>query len=194
MAKCCATFGEVGEKPMSRLGRFPVEFASPVKVALKDGTLTVEGPLGRLAQTIPPEVEVELAEGSLLVKRLNDSRRSRMMQGLMRSLAVSLVKGVSRGFEKVLEISGVGFRAEVKDEKLTLYLGFSKPVVYPLPKGVKVTVERQNRLTIRGADNQQVGQVAADIRGFKPPDVYKGKGIRYAGEVVRRKVGKAGVK
>ena len=194
MVKCCATFGEVGEKPMSRLGRLPVEFTSPVKVALKDGTLTVEGPLGRLAQTIPPEVEVELAEGSLLVKRLNDSRRSLMMQGLMRSLAASLVKGVSSGFEKVLEISGVGFRAEVKDEKLTLHLGFSKPVVYPLPKGVKVTVERQNRLTIRGADNQQVGQVAADIRGFKPPDVYKGKGIRYAGEVVRRKVGKAGVK
>jgi large subunit ribosomal protein L6 len=171
-----------------------VQFPSQVKVALKDDTLTVEGPLGSLVQTIPPEVEVELAEGSLLINRLNDSRRSRTMQGLVRSLAVNQVKGVTAGLEKVLEIVGVGYRAEVKDAKLTLYLGFSKPMVYPLPKGVEVTVERQTRLTIRGADKQQVGQVAADIRGLRPPDVYKGKGIRYANEVVRRKVGKAGVK
>lgn len=165
-----------------------------VKAHLEGLTLAVEGPLGKLLQDVPEELEVEMGDGSLLVKRAKESRRARAHQGLMRALAVSMVKGVTSGFEKVLEITGVGYRAEVKGNELVISLGFSHPIIFPLPSGIKVDVERNTRVAIKGIDKQLVGQVAADLRKFRKPDPYKGKGIKYLGEKLRRKVGKTGVK
>ncbi len=179
---------------MSRLGRIPIKLPQGVEVRVEVGTLSVVGPLGRMEQEIPPEVTLEMSDGSLLVNRASDNRRARMMQGLMRSLAANMVTGVSRGFERVLEIVGVGYRAELKGDKLVVSLGYAKPVEYGVPEGIKIEVERTNRIKVKGIDRQRVGQTAAQIRGLRKPEPYKGKGIKYVEERIRRKVGKAGVK
>lgn len=159
-----------------------------------EGNLVVEGPLGRLQQPLPPDVVVEPGDGSLRVKRRYEGRRARMMQGLIRSLTANMVTGVSKGFEKVLEIVGIGYRAEVKGDRLVLSLGYSHPIEYPIPEGIKIDVERATRITIRGIDKCLVGQTAAEIRSLRKPEPYKGKGIKYIDEKIRKKVGKAGVK
>jgi len=137
---------------------------------------------------------VELADGQLIVRRASDSRQAKALHGLTRSLLANLVHGVRAGFEKRLEIVGIGYRAQFQGRVLTLSLGFSHPVVYPIPDGIQVEVERQTQITIRGIDKGLVGQVAANIRAFRPPDPYKGKGVKYADEVIRKKLGKTGAK
>lgn len=165
-----------------------------VKATLAGQTLTVEGPLGKLLQKVPEDIELEMGDGSLLIKRARETRTARTQQGLMRALATNMVQGVNAGFEKVLEITGVGYRAEVKGRDLVISLGFSHPIVFPLPDGIKVEVERATRIAVKGIDRQLVGQVAADLRKLRKPDPYKGKGLKYVGEKLRRKVGKTGVK
>jgi large subunit ribosomal protein L6 len=162
-----------------------------VKVELKDGALHVEGPKGKLRQTVIDGVDLEIEDGTITVTRRGNSGPDRARHGLMRSLFANAVTGASRGFEKKLQIVGVGYRGEVQGRRLNLSLGYSHPVVFEVPEGISVEIDKQNAITISGADKQQVGQVAAEIRSLRPPDPYKGKGIRYANEVLRLKVGKA---
>lgn len=179
---------------MSRIGFKPIDLASGVKVSIAAQQVVVEGPKGKLCSSLPRGITAEIEEGkTLVVRRRNDGKRQRSLHGLTRSLLANAVHGVSSGFSKALEIHGVGFAAEVKGRKLELKLGYSHPVVFPLPQGIDVSVER-TQLTVRGCDRQQVGQVAADIRALRPPDVYKQKGIRYAGEHLMKKAGKTGAK
>ena len=176
---------------MSRVGKVPIPIPKDVKVKLTDSTLEVVGPGGRLTQQISPKIEVSIGSEQIEVRRPNDQRTSRSLHGLTRVLIANMVTGVTRGFEKVLEIQGIGYRAGLQGNTLRLNLGFSHPVLFQLPEGIKVEVERQTQIKVKGIDKQLVGSVAAKIRSFKPPDPYKGKGIRYAGEYVRLKVGKA---
>jgi large subunit ribosomal protein L6 len=176
---------------MSRVGRSPIQIPSGVKVELKNGALHVEGPKGKLSQTVLEGVDLEIADGSITVKRRGDSGPERAKHGLMRALFANAVAGTSQGFEKKLQIVGVGYRGEVQGQKVNLSLGYSHPVVFDVPEGIKVEIDKQNVITVSGADKQQVGQVAAELRSLRRPDAYKGKGIRYADEVLRLKVGKA---
>ncbi len=177
---------------MSRIGIQPVDLPDGVKATLDGSTLTVRGKGGELKQDIKSEISVEIAEGSITVKRANDTRQVRAFHGLFRSLVANMVQGVSVGFEKKLDIVGVGYRADVQGSVMNLALGYSHPIKYDLPKGIKATVDKQNSILIQGADKQMVGQVAADIRSMRPPEPYKGKGIKYSDEIIRRKAGKAG--
>ncbi len=162
-----------------------------VKVAIKEGEVTVTGPKGELHRRFSPDISITRQENALIVSRPSDSKRHRSLHGLTRSLLANMVEGVTRGFDKTLEIVGVGYRAEKTGDKLVFRLGFSHPVeVTPLP-GVSLSVEGANRIRVSGINKEMVGQMAAEIRAIRPPDVYKGKGIRYAGEVVRLKAGKA---
>lgn len=179
---------------MSRIGRKVISVPSGVKVRIEDGVFTAEGPKGKVSQTLAAGIGVEANDNELQVTRQDDERQSRALHGLMRALVANAVQGVSQGFTRSLDIVGVGFRAEVKGRDLHMALGYSHPVVYPLPKGIDVAVEKNTRLTVSGADRQQVGQVAAEIRGLRPPDPYKGKGVRYSDEKLKLKVGKAGGK
>jgi large subunit ribosomal protein L6 len=156
------------------------------------GEIRVKGPKGSLAQGIPLGISVEVAEGLLRFTREDDRKRTRALHGLSRALVANMVKGVTEGFSKLLDIEGVGYRAEVDGSRLRLALGFSHPVLLEIPKGLKVSVDRNVRIKIEGVDRQLVGQFSADVRAIRPPEPYKGKGIRYAAERVRRKVGKAG--
>lgn len=176
---------------MSRIGRLPISLPEGVKVAVEDGAICVEGPKGRLRTELPEGIEVKTEGNVLKVVRGNDERRVKALHGLARALVANMVAGVSRGFSRVLEINGVGYRAEVKGAELHLALGFSHPVVVSLPAGVTAAVERQTMITLHGADRQVLGEIAAKIRGLKPPEPYKGKGIKYQAEVIRRKAGKA---
>lgn len=176
---------------MSRIGKLPVPIPPEVKVTLSNGTIQVNGPKGQLERQLPSGVHVLIQDNQIVVQRPDDSRRASSIQGLTRTLLSNMVVGVSQGFEKKLEIVGVGYRAERKDKGLFLTLGYSHPIFYPLPPGIDVIVEKQVGLTVSGIDKELVGAVAAKIRSFKPPEPYKGKGIRYRGEHVRRKVGKA---
>lgn len=176
---------------MSRIGRIPIIIPSGVKVDLKGDVLYVEGPLGKLGQSIHLQVKVELQDGKISVKRLGDSFLEKGLHGLYQRLISNMISGVTKGYGKDLEIMGVGFRAKVEGKSLILQLGFTHPVKYPIPEGIKITVTDNTKINIKGADKQLVGQSAADIRGYFPPEPYKGKGIRYAGEYVRRKAGKA---
>ncbi len=176
---------------MSRVGKSPVPIPPEVKVSLSDGKVQVAGPKGQLERSLPQGVKVRIEDNQIVVERPDDSRQGRSIHGLTRTLLSNMVLGVSQGFEKKLEIVGVGYRAERKGEGLVLALGFSHPILYPLPPGIDVVVERQVSLTVRGIDKELVGAVAAKIRSLKPPEPYKGKGVRYVGERVRRKVGKA---
>lgn len=178
---------------MSRVGREPIEIPQGTKVTVSDGVVTAEGPKGKVSQSLLSEVEVALEEGVLQVKRTGETREHRARHGLTRALLANAVHGVSVGFKKELEIHGVGYRVELKGKALHLALGYSHPVVFPVPEGIEVQVdEKAGKIAVHGADKQQVGQVAANIRSLRKPEPYKGKGIKYADEIVRRKVGKAG--
>jgi len=168
----------------------PVAVPKEVKVAYDVSKIEVTGPRGRLLHALPEGITVSVEEGKILVQRPDDQRTSRSLQGLTRSLIANMVAGVTQGFEKKLEIVGVGFRADVEGKALKLTLGFSHPVPFPLPEGIRADVEKQTLISIKGIDKQQVGIIAAKLRSIKPPEPYKGKGIRYAGERIRKKVGK----
>ena len=178
---------------MSRVGKRPIPIPDGVKVDMADGAVRVKGPKGTLSERMPPRIEVAIEGGQVTLKRPDDRKQSRALHGLARALVANMVKGVTEQFKKELEIQGVGYRAEVQGGKVTLSVGFSHPVEAEIPKGLTVSVERNVLIRIEGPSNQQVGQFAADLRAVRPPEPYKGKGIRYADERVRRKVGKAGV-
>jgi large subunit ribosomal protein L6 len=177
---------------MSRIGKMPIPIPSGVKVNIEGESITVNGPKGELSRQIPTDMVVNLESDVLTVSRPSDSNKHRSYHGLTRSLLANMIEGVSKGFEKSLEIVGVGYRAEKTGEKLTIRIGYSHPVeVTPLP-GTTLSVEGNNKITVSGIDKEIVGEMAAEIRAIRRPDAYKGKGIRYAGEVVRLKPGKAG--
>lgn len=176
---------------MSRIGKQPIALPASVKVKVNGSQIDVEGPKGKLKRVVNPEVRIELKDGEVLVTRINDAPKTRAIHGLIRSLVANMVKGVNEGFEKKLQIVGVGYRAAVAGKKLNLTLGFSHPVEFDIPEGITVAVNNQTELTITGVDKALVGQTAANLRFLKKPEPYLGKGIRYADEVVRRKAGKA---
>lgn len=174
---------------MSRIGRKPVELPSDASVELDGSVAVVKGPKGTLRIPLPAGIRLEGQNGQVLIRRSDD--RHAALHGLGRSLVANAVHGVTQGFEKHLDIVGIGYRAEVKGKAIVLSLGFSHPVEFPLPDGISASVEKQTHLVLKGADKQQVGQVAAEIRGLRPPDPYKNKGVRYTGERLKKKVGKA---
>ena len=180
---------------MSRIGKRPVVVSKGVTAKLETGILKFKGPKGELSLDVSSgrydSIYTTIQEGNVHVVRKNDSREARMQQGLVRALVQNMQTGVSEGFTKTLEIVGVGYKADLKGQSLTLNLGYSHPIEYPLPVGISATVDKQTRVTITGADKMRVGEAAACIRRFRPPEPYKGKGIRNADEVIRRKVGKA---
>ena len=177
---------------MSRIGKLPVIIPDKVKVDIKDGTkVSVEGPLGKLYREFPDVVEIKKEDNKIVVSKKSDTRFGRAMWGTARALINNMVVGVSKGFEKKLEINGIGYRAELKGNTLRLMLGYSHPIDYEIPEGIKVQVDR-NIITVKGIDKEKVGQVAAIIRSFRKPDPYKAKGIKYVDEVIIRKAGKAG--
>jgi large subunit ribosomal protein L6 len=179
---------------MSRIGKRPIPVPDKVTVTIEGQTVTVKGPKGELSRTLPPEVEI-LREGeTILVNRRNESRPARQRHGLCRTLIANMVEGVSQGFIKKLEIQGVGYRAAVQGKILNLAMGYSHPVNIDPPEGISFLVEGTTNVTVSGIDKEVVGNTAAQIRAVRPPEPYKGKGIRYAGEIVRRKVGKTGGK
>ena len=161
-----------------------------VELSLEAGTIQVRGPKGTLSRSVHPEITVEVSDGVISVTRPSDHKRHRSLHGLTRSLIANMVTGVTEGFTRSLEIQGVGYRAETTGKGITLHLGFSHPVVYEIPEGIEIEVPTPTQVVIRGADKETVGQVAAEIRGIRPPEPYKGKGVRYSGEQVRRKAGK----
>lgn len=176
---------------MSRIGKKPIECLAGIAVRQEESLIKVNGPKGSLSMRLPPGIEIK-AEGSVItVNRLSDGRKERSHHGLVRTLLGNMVTGVSTGFEKGLEISGVGYRAEVKGGIVKLYLGYSKPVEYAIPQEIDIRVDKQVNIVVSGIDKQLVGRVAAEIRALRPPEPYKGKGIRYADEKIRRKVGKS---
>ncbi len=177
---------------MSRIGKQPVLIPPEVKVDWNPPKIRVQGPKGELSCEIKPGIELAIEDNLLRVKRNDDERQTRSLHGLYRSLIKNMVEGVTRGFEKRLEVMGVGYRAEIKGRELHMMLGFPLPVVYSIPEGVEVSSEK-GFITVRGIDKVKVGQAAAEIRSFRPPEPYKGKGIRYADEMIRRKAGKAAV-
>jgi large subunit ribosomal protein L6 len=169
---------------MSRIARVPVAVAKGVDVQVAAGTITVKGPLGTLTQPSSPRVTVTVADGHVSFAPADESREANAMSGTMRALVAGMVQGVSKGFEKRLALVGVGYRAQAQGDRLNLSLGFSHPVVHQMPAGVKCETPTQTEIVIKGADKQKVGQVAAEVRGYKPPEPYKGKGVRYVGENV----------
>lgn len=180
---------------MSRIGKKPVEIPRGVDLKVEGCRITVKGPKGELSWSHPDRVSVAMEEGKAVVSRLEDSKDGRSQHGLTRSLLQNMVTGVSEGYRRVLEITGVGYRAQVQGEKMVLSLGYSNPVEYTLPQGVKAEVDKkQVVITLTGVDKQVLGQAAADIKGIRPPDSYKGKGVRYQGEHIKLKAGKAAKK
>jgi large subunit ribosomal protein L6 len=176
---------------MSRIGNKAVEIPDKVKVNVdQEGSVSVEGPKGKLEWKLPRQIRASVQDNQVSVVREADSRNVKALHGLSRSLVYNMVQGVSEGFTKQLEIEGVGFKAAVQGSMLNLSLGFSHPVTFSIPKDIKITVADNTKITVQGVDKKLVGQVAADIRGFYPPEPYKGKGVRYAGEQIRRKEGK----
>jgi large subunit ribosomal protein L6 len=176
---------------MSRIGKKPITLPEKVKLNVSGtGSINVEGPKGKLSWTLPHAIKARVEGTSVIFDRENETRQVRALHGLSRSLVSNMVIGVSAGFVKELEIQGVGFKAAVQGDKLNLSLGFSHVILFPIPAGIKVTVTENTKVRVEGSDKQVVGQVAADIRAYYPPEPYKGKGVRYAGEQVRRKEGK----
>jgi len=176
---------------MSRIGKAPIPIPQGVEIKRAGSTVEVKGPKGALSHAIPEGISIQVEDGVIHVKRKGDAKRERSLHGLSRTLIANMVTGVTAGFEKGLEIVGIGYRAALQGRNLQLSLGYSHPVIYPIPEGIEVEVDKQNKITVKGIDKQQVGQVAAEIRSFRKPEPYKGKGIRYIGEQVRRKAGKA---
>ncbi len=179
---------------MSRVGKLPVPVPENVKVSIADRKVTVEGPRGTMSQEYSNLVEVTSEDGAILVKRVNDSKRARAFHGLYRNLIRNMVTGVTTGFSRTLLINGVGYRAELRDNTLVLNLGFSMPIEYPVPEGLTITTEGPNKFTVSGNSKQEVGKAASELRSLRPPEPYKGKGIKYEEERIVRKVGKAGIK
>ncbi len=179
---------------MSRIGNLPINIPDGVKVDLSDGRISVEGPKGKLEENVGADVTIKIDGGTVVVNRNDDSRRTKAYHGLYKRLIENMVTGVSTGFSKTLLINGVGYRVEQNGQNLIFSLGYSDPIEYPLDEELSVTIEGNNKLTISGADKQKVGQTCAEIRSLRPPEPYKGKGVRYEEEYVRRKIGKAGIK
>ena len=177
---------------MSRIGRLPITVPAGVEVKVTGQEVAVKGPKGELTHTVPSPIEVSLSEGTLTVVRPNDERESRSLHGLTRTLVSNMIVGVTEGYKKNLEIVGTGYRVQAKGSDLEFALGYSHPVAVKAPEGITLTVDGPTKLSVAGINKQQVGEVAATIRKLRKPDPYKGKGIRYAGEIIRRKVGKAG--
>ncbi|TFH64216.1 MAG: 50S ribosomal protein L6 [Gemmatimonadales bacterium] len=175
---------------MSRIGKMPVEVPKGVDVALEGRTFSAKGPKGTLSLEIHSEIEVKVEEALVVVRRPSDQPRHKALHGLVRSLVANMVTGVNEGFSKTLEIVGVGYRADPTERGLKILVGYSHPIDYPAPDGVTLVCPNQTTIVVSGADKQKVGQAAAEIRSFRPPEPYKGKGIRYQGEQVRRKAGK----
>jgi large subunit ribosomal protein L6 len=176
---------------MSRIGKKSIEIPDKVKMVVsEDGSIQVEGPKGKLGWVLPRQITIRVDGKRAVLNRDAETRSVKALHGLSRSLVNNMVVGVSKGFQRALEIQGVGFRAQVQGKNLNLSIGFSHPVVFPIPDGIKITVQENTKILIEGIDKQLVGQVAADIRSYYPPEPYKGKGIRYVGEQILRKEGK----
>lgn len=179
---------------MSRIGKLPVTIPQGVSVTVNETQVTVEGPKGTLTQSFVPLVEFAVEDGTCVVTRKNDSKKARSFHGLYRKLLDNMVVGVTQGFTRTLLITGVGYRAEAQADSIVLNLGYSMPIEYPVPEGLSITTEGPNKITISGISREKVGQAAAEIRSLRPPEPYKGKGVKYEDETVVRKVGKAGIK
>jgi large subunit ribosomal protein L6 len=180
---------------MSRIGKKPIPIPQGVKIQVEGSTVRAEGPKGKLMQPVPVGLQAKVDNGNLVIDRQGDDRRVRALHGLTRSLVANMVAGVKDGFERKLEIVGIGYRAQMQGKAIQLALGYSHPVVFPLPDGISAEIDKQVGITLRGADKALLGETAAKLRALRKPDPYKGKGIKYADEVIRRKVGKkAGAK
>jgi len=179
---------------VSRFGKVPIPIPSGVTVELAAGRVRVKGPKGQLEMTVHPKITVTKADTTLRVERPNDEKESKALHGLTHRLLTNMILGVTKGFTKALEIQGVGYRAQAQGNRVELALGFSHPVIYQVPEGIRVETPTPTSIVVNGIDKQKVGQVAAELRAYRPPEPYKGKGVRYVGEHVRRKVGKTGVK
>jgi large subunit ribosomal protein L6 len=177
---------------MSRIGKLPIPLTSEVKIAVKGDVVDIKGPKGSLSHAIPAGISVKNDDGNLVVSRKDESKQQRSLHGLVRSLLANAVEGVTKGFSKQLEIHGVGYRAQVKGSVVNFTLGYTHPIDFPIPDGIDIAVTG-NKIKVSGYDRQQVGQVSAEIRALRKPDVYKQKGIRYTGEKLRKKAGKSGV-
>ncbi len=179
---------------MSRVGKKPIPIPDKIKINYTDRLLTVEGAKGKLSRSIHPAVDLNIKDGVMNVSMLKEDRSSRALQGLTRSLVANMIIGVDRGFERALEINGIGYRAELSGKQIILHVGYSNPVAFDLPEGISAKVEKNNSIKLSGIDKQKVGLTAAAIRRIRPPEPYKGKGIKYAEEHIRRKAGKTGTK
>ncbi|MDY7006384.1 MAG: 50S ribosomal protein L6 [Cyanobacteriota bacterium] len=179
---------------MSRIGKLPIKIPNKVTITIDGQKVTVKGPKGELSRVISPEIAVEQQEDTIVVKPQTETRRARQQYGLCRTLVANMVEGVSKGYEKRLQIQGVGYRAQVQGKNLILNVGYSKPVEMPPPEGIQVAVENNTNVIVTGINKELVGNTAARIRAVRPPEVYKGKGIRYAGEMIKLKAGKSGKK
>ncbi len=177
---------------MSRIGKLPIPVPGAVKVAVEPGHVRVEGPKGKLERTLPAEITVKVSDGHIVCERPSDDYKHRALHGLVRSLVNNMVIGVNEGFTKHLELVGVGYRVAKQGDEITLSLGYSDPIKFKPPAGVTIDVQDQTKFSVSGIEKEAVGQVAADIRGLRPPEPYKGKGVMYRGERIRRKAGKAG--
>ena len=177
---------------MSRIGKKPIALPNGVKVEVKNGLVSVQGQKGALQRPLLEGIEVDITDSMITLRRTSEDKRSRSYHGLMRTLVANMVEGVSVGFMKKLEIVGIGYRSELKGNNLALYLGYSHPIDFPLPQGISAEIEKQTLVTIKGIDKELVGQIAAKIRDLRKPDPYKGKGVKYAGEVLKKKAGKTG--
>jgi len=176
---------------MSRIGKQPIAIPEGVKITLEGSDLSIKGSKGELTHTIPDGIRLRIEDGQVFVERQGDTKKVRSLHGLTRTLVANMVTGVTTGFEKRLEIVGVGYRASLQGNNLQLNLGYSHPVLYPVPDGIEIALEDPTKIAVRGISKQKVGQTAAEIRGFRKPEPYKGKGIRYFGEQIRRKAGKS---
>ncbi|MDD5166946.1 MAG: 50S ribosomal protein L6 [Candidatus Omnitrophica bacterium] len=176
---------------MSRIGIKPVLIPKDAKIEVKDGLILIEGPKGKLSQRLSDRIKIEIKDNQVFVKRIVDTKMDRAFHGLTRALIANMLKGVTEGYIKELEIQGVGFRAQVQGNNLNMQLGFSHPVNITIPEGIKIETPKQTQIIIRGIDKEKVGEIAAEIRAVYPPEPYKGKGIRYSGEYIKKKVGKA---
>ena len=180
---------------MSRIGRLPIDIPAGVEITIaENNAVTVKGPKGTLSENLPVEMDITVKDNQVVVTRPNDLKKMKSLHGLTRTLSANMVTGVTKGYEKVLEINGVGYRAQKQGKKLILSLGYSHPVEMEDPEGIETVLDGQNKITVKGIDKQKVGQFAAEIREKRKPEPYKGKGIKYADEVIRRKVGKTGKK
>jgi large subunit ribosomal protein L6 len=177
---------------MSRIGKKPIVLPQGVKLELKDGAVSVKGPKGALSRPLLEGIALEITDNTVNLTRASDDKRTRSYHGLMRTLVANMVDGVSKGFEKKLEIVGIGYRSELHGNKLVFFLGYSHPIDFQLPQGISAEVEKQTLVTIKGIDKELVGQISAKIRGLRKPDPYKGKGVKYATEKIRKKAGKTG--